>query len=175
MGATSKARSPGRHLGQLSLATKGPSLEKAVQATSRLTQQCKHAPRGSVAVNRRQDSLLCCSFPCAAKTIIVLFLDRMFAFELKSPPPPNLPQFGSTRYDEGLGSSHDGWWLLAQQRPLHTGKERKRRAGGEEKHESVILSNTGKDCLQVGSCCPTLLQREHTKYPAFWGTWPSHR
>lgn len=68
----------------------------------------------------------------------------MFAFELKLPPPPNLPQFGSMRYDEGLGSSHDGWWLLAQQRPLHTGKERKQLAGGEEKHESVILSNTAK-------------------------------
>lgn len=48
------------------------------------------------------------------------------------------------------------------------------KGGGEEKHKSVILSNTGKDCLQVGSCCPTFTQTKHTKYPVFWGRWPSH-
>lgn len=50
-------------------------------------------------------------FPGAAKTIIALFFDRMFAFELKLPPLSNVRQFGSAECDEELGCSHEGWWL----------------------------------------------------------------
>lgn len=46
--------------------------------------------------------------PRAAKTVIVLFFDRMFAFELKLTPPPDLLQLSSALHDEGLGSSLDG-------------------------------------------------------------------
>lgn len=63
----------------------------------------------------------------------------MFAFELKLPPPPNLLQFGSALWDEGLGSSLDGWWL-ARQSPLPTGNERKKWTGESGQKKSTNLS-----------------------------------
>lgn len=141
----------------LSLGIKDSSSEEVIQAASGLTWQHKCAPVagwGQLGVRRFHGSPPCCYAPRAAKAIIALIFDRMFAFELNLPPLSNSQQFSSAQSNEELGSFHGGW-RLALQRPLLHGNER-RRWGGEEKNKSVIFSDTDE---LVGNCCLTLTHR----------------
>lgn len=92
-------------LGQVSLATRGPSSEEAVQAAG--------GPRGNISVHRGLigSKQMPDSFPRAATTTRALLSDGVFAFGLKSPPPSNLQQFGSAQCDQELGSSQEGGGL----------------------------------------------------------------
>lgn len=72
----------------LRLAVKGSSSEEVVQAARGPTWQHKCAPGegGQLGVRRCHGLPPCCYAPRAAKAIIALLFDRMFAFELNLPP-----------------------------------------------------------------------------------------